>query len=41
MVMTTQDQEVVQELDTILILYADIARKKGIYRQNVLNWKRT
>ena len=41
MVMTTQDLEVVQELDTVLILYADIARKKGIYRKNVLNWKRT
>ena len=41
MVMITQDLEVVQELDTILILYVDIARRKGTYKQNVLNWKRT
>ena len=41
MVMTTQDLEVVQELDVILILYVDIARRRGTYKQNVLNWKRT
>ena len=39
--MITQDLEVVQELDIIPTLYVDIARKKGISRQNVLNWKRT
>ena len=39
--MKTQDLEVVQELDIIPTLYVDIARKKDISRQNVLNWKRT
>ena len=37
--MITQDLEVVQELDIIPTLYVVIARKKGISRQNVLNWK--